>query len=202
MNLINTVITLAQQGKYLLLFIIYLIEGPVAGFISALISASGLLNIYIVFLLLIIAEIGIDIFYYYLGKFLSESELQKKLSKFNNNGFLQTVKEIFDKHPIKALIFIKVVGIIAVPSLIVIGKYQTIKPKKFILWTSIIAFFKDLTIVLAGYTLGVSIEAFLMAYDIYKVIGIVISVLAVLYILFRINQQKMEKFTIKVLKKI
>jgi membrane-associated protein len=202
MNLINTVITLAQQGKYPLLFIIYLIEGPVAGFISAFISASGSLNIYIVFLLLIIAEIGADVFYYYLGKLLSESELQKKLSKFDNNGFLQTVKEIFDKHPIKALIFIKVVGIIAVPSLIVIGKYQTIKPKKFILWTSIIALFKDLTIVLAGYTLGVSIEAFLMAYDIYKVIGIVISVLAVLYILFRINQQEIEKFTIKVLKKI
>ena len=82
MNLIEFIIILAQQGKYPILFIIYLIEGPIAGFISALIASTGSLNIFIVFLLLITAEIGADIVFYYIGKNSSETRFNKLLGAY------------------------------------------------------------------------------------------------------------------------
>ena len=202
MNLIEIIVELAKQNKYPILFLLYLVEGPNAGLISAVVASTGQLNIYIVFTLLVIAEIIADLFYYYLGKTVSESKLQKRLSKYENNGFLHSIKEILDRHPIKALIFVKTVGVIAIPSLILIGKYQSIKPKKFLLITSLICIVKDFTIVAIGYTLGVSIERLLAGYDIYVIVGISISLLATIYVFFRIYRKKIEAITIKALKKI
>ena len=202
MNLINTVITLAQQGKYPLLFIIYLIEGPVAGFISALISASGSLNIYIVFLLLIIAEIGADLFYYYIGKLSSEKRITKILSKYEKDGVLKVIKDAFNKRPVRSLIFIKSVMLIAVPSLILIGRYQSMKFNKFLFWTTIICLVKDITIIVLGYSVGITLETFLQGYNIYRVVGIILAIIGIGYIIYTAYKDKIDKLIIKSLRKI
>jgi len=202
MDFINLVTELAQQSKYFLLFIIYLIEGPVAGFISATISTTGQLNIYIVFGLFLSAEIAADIFYYYLGKGLTESKFNKRLSKYEKNVFLGVVKKTFNIHPVKTLLFIKVIGVIAVPSLMLIGKYQSLKWKKFFIWTSIICFFKDLTITIMGYWIGISLSEFLVGYDIYKIIVGIIGILAIGYIFFLSYRTKIDKYLIKLFKNI
>lgn len=202
MDIINTVITLAQEGKYPLLFIIYLIEGPVAGFISALIAATGSLNIYIVFLLLIIAEIAADIFYYYLGKRSSEKRINKMLSKYEKGGVLKTIKEAFNRRPIRSLIFIKSVMIIAVPSLVLIGRYQSMKMKKFLFWTTIICLVKDITILVLGYSVGITLETFLYGYNIYKVIGVILAIIGVGYIIYTAYKEKINRYIVNSLKKI
>ena len=202
MNLINTVITLAQQGKYPLLFIIYLIEGPVAGFISALISASGSLNIYIVFLLLIIAEIGADVFYYYIGKLSSEKKINKMLSKYEKGGVLKIIRNAFNRRPVRSLIFIKSVMLIAVPSLLLIGRYQSMKFKKFLFWTTIICLVKDITILVLGYSVGITLETFMQGYNIYRVIGIILALIAVGYIIYTAYKEKIDIYIVNSLKKI
>ncbi len=202
MNLINTVITLAQQGKYPLLFLIYLIEGPVAGFISALIASTGSLNIFIIFLLLIIAEIGADIFYYYLGKLSSEKRIDKMLSKYEKDGVLKVIKEAFNRRPVRSLIFIKSVMLIAVPSLILIGRYQSMKFNKFAFWTTIICLVKDITILVLGYSVGITLETFLYGYNIYRVIGIILAIIGVGYIIYTAYKEKINRYIINSLKKI
>ncbi len=202
MNLIEIIVELAKQNKYPILFLLYLVEGPNAGIISAAVASTGQLNIYAVFFLLAIAEIIADLFYYYLGKTVSVNKLQKRLSKYENNGFLHSIKEILTKNPVKALIFVKMIGVIAVPSLILIGKYQTIKPKKFLWMTSLISMLRGLIIVFLGYSLGVRIEKFLIGYDIYMIVGGLISVIATLYILFKIYRRRIQEITIKILKEI
>ncbi|MDD3474492.1 MAG: hypothetical protein PHP08_01140 [Candidatus Dojkabacteria bacterium] len=202
MKLLNLIINLAEESKYIILFFVYLIEGPNAGFISAMLAAAGKLNIYIVAALLILGEIGADLFYYYIGKTLSETKLQKRISKYDKGEFLTNVKELLKKSPVKALAFIKTVGVIAVPSLILIGKYQSLKPKKFVFWTIVICLIKDLTILISGYFLGLSTETFLEGYGIYKVVGVVLTVIILGYLFLQLNKEKVEEITLKILKRI
>lgn len=202
MDFIDLVIEFAQQSKYPILFLIYLIEGPVAGFISAFVASTGGLNIYIVFLLFITAEIAADIFFYYLGRGISDSRLDKWLSKYEERGILKILKETFNKNPTKALLFTKFTSLIAVPSLILIGKYKSLSAGKFFLYTTIICIIKDITILLMGYGLGITLGNFLVMYDTYKIVGIILSVIAIAYIVFKAYQTKFEGYYLKVLKRI
>jgi len=145
---------------------------------------------------------GADLFYYFLGKTVSDSKLQKKIAKYEKREFLKNVKDLLERTPVKALAFIKTVGIIAVPSLILIGKYQSLKPKRFILWTTIICLIKDLTILLSGYFLGITTETFLAGYGIYRIVGIVLSVIVLFYLFLQLNKKKVEEITLKILKRI
>lgn len=202
MDLTELIIRLTEQNKYIFLFIVYLIEGPVAGFISALIAATGRLNIWIVFLLLISGEIGADIIYYYIGKKSSETRFHKMIAKYEKDGVLKVIKETFNRRPVKALIFVKSVMFIAVPSLLLIGRYQSMKFKKFAIWTTIICLVKDITILFLGYGLGISLDAFLSGYNIYKIVGIVLAILSVGYIIYMTYKERIEKFAINSMKKI
>ena len=202
MQLVNLILNLAQENKYIILFFVYLIEGPNAGFISAMLAATGEVDIFIVSILLLIAEIGADLFYYYLGKTLSETKLQKKISKYERGGLLANIKKLLQRSPIKALVLAKSIGFIAVPTIILIGKYQTIKPKKFILWTSVTCLIKDSIILMSGYFLGLSSETFLIGYSTYKVVAVVIAIIILVYILLRLNREKIEKVTLKILKRV
>jgi membrane protein DedA with SNARE-associated domain len=199
MNIIDLVTNLAVQGKYPLLFIIYLIEGPISGFISAIIATTGQLNIYIIFLLLVTGEIGADLVYYYLGRTFSESKLNKELDKYEKTGVLNVMKETLDKHPVRTLIFVKSVALIAVPSLLLIGKYKALKFPKFLLWTTIVCLVKDITVLFLGYGLGISLETFIHGYDIYRALGIILAIIAICYILFRANREKIEQFIVNTL---
>ncbi len=202
MNLPEIILTLAQQGKYPILFIVYLIEGPIAGFISALIASTGALDIVTVFILLVIGEIGADIVYYYIGKSSSEQKINRILAKYEKNGVLKVIKETFNRSPIKALIFVKSVMFIAIPSLLLIGRYQSMKIKKFVIWTTIICVTKDITVLLLGYFLGLSLESFVQGYNIYRIIGIILAIVGVGYILYNSHQEQIESFAIKSLEKI
>lgn len=202
MDLIELATNLALQGKYLLLFIAYLIEGPIFGFISAIIASTGQLNIFIVAALLITGEIGADLIYFLLGRYLSESKINKKLRKFEESRVLNALRGVLDKHPVRALVFAKGVAFIAVPTILLIGKYKSMKFGRFFFWATTVCLIKDLTVLFLGFGLGISLESFLGGYDIYRIVGIILALLAVLYIVFRAYRDRIETFTIKALKNI
>jgi membrane protein DedA with SNARE-associated domain len=202
MNQISIITDMAVQGKYLFLFLIYLIEGPVAGFISAMISSTGQLNIYIVAFLLVSGEIGADIVYYFLGQKSSEKRINKKLRRYEDSKILTSIQNVLNQHPVRTLIFAKTVGNIAVPTILLIGRYKLLKFKNFLLWATIVCFLKDFLVLFFGYSLGISLESFLDGYDMYKFVGIIISLLVILYILYIANKDKTDQFIVKSLKNI
>ncbi|MCD4811581.1 hypothetical protein K8R14_03190 [bacterium] len=202
MDFFTLVTELAQQSKYTLLFIVYLLEGPVAGFISAFIATTGQLDISIAFPLLILAEIIADLFFYYLGRRLSNGGLNKKVKKYEQNNLLRVIKEILLTHPIRALIAIKVISVIAIPGLILIGKYKSLKVQTYLLWVSIICLIKNSVVSLMGYGLGIGVGDFLAIYDIYMRVVIVAGVVVVGYVLVRAYQDKIEKGLLTVLRKM
>jgi membrane protein DedA with SNARE-associated domain len=202
MNQISIITDMALQGKYLFLFLIYLIEGPIAGFISAMISSTGQLNIYIVAFLLVSGEIGADIVYYFLGQKSSEKRINKKLRRYEDSKILTSIQNVLNQHPVRTLIFAKTVGNIAVPTILLIGRYKLLKFKNFLLWATIVCFLKDFLVLFFGYSLGISLESFLDGYDMYKFVGIIISLLVILYILYIANKDKTDQFIVKSLKNI
>jgi membrane protein DedA with SNARE-associated domain len=202
MNQISIITDMALQGKYLFLFLIYLIEGPIAGFISAMISSTGQLNIYIVAFLLVSGEIGADIVYYFLGQKSSEKRINKKLRRYEDSKILTSIQNVLNQHPVRTLIFAKTVGNIAVPTILLIGRYKLLKFKNFLLWATVVCFLKDFLVLFFGYSLGISLESFLDGYDMYKFVGIIISLLVILYILYIANKDKTDQFIVKSLKNI
>jgi membrane protein DedA with SNARE-associated domain len=202
MNQISIVTDMALQGKYLFLFLIYLIEGPIAGFISAMMSSTGQLNIYIVAFLLVSGEIGADIVYYFLGQKSSEKRINKKLRRYEDSKILTSIQNVLNQHPVRTLIFAKTVGNIAVPTILLIGRYKLLKFKNFLLWATIVCFLKDFIVLFFGYSLGMSLESFLDGYDMYKFVGIIISMLVIVYILYIANKDKTDQFIVKSLKNI
>jgi membrane protein DedA with SNARE-associated domain len=202
MNQISIITDMALQGKYLFLFLIYLIEGPIAGFISAMVSSTGQLNIYIVAFLLVSGEIGADIVYYFLGQKSSEKRINKKLRKYEDSKILTSIQNVLNQHPVRTLIFAKTVGNIAVPTILLIGRYKLLKFKNFLLWATVVCFLKDFLVLFFGYSLGISLESFLDGYDMYKFVGIIISLLVILYILYIANKDKTDQFIVKSLKNI
>jgi membrane protein DedA with SNARE-associated domain len=202
MDIIDIVTKVALQGKYFWLFIIYLVEGPISGFVTAVIASTGQLNIFVIGLLLISGEIGADLIYYFIGKNLSESKINKKLKKYEKKGFINAIKEVLDKHPVRALAFAKSVAFIAVPTIILLGRYKSMKFPKFLLWTTLICLIKDLTVLFLGYGLGISLDTFLGGYNIYKIVGIILALIAIGYIIFRANKTKIENFVVNSLKNI
>ncbi len=202
MDFIDLIIQLAQESKYPLLFLIYLIEGPIAGFVSAFIASTGILNIYIVFVLLLIAEYAADIFYFLLGRRISDTEFNKRLSKYEQKGFLKILKDSFAKTPALALAFVKAVGVIAVLSIILMGKYNSMSFKKFSIFSLIFCIIKDTLIVTMGYGLGISLGDFLAGYNIYKIVVWILTVLLVLFVLFKANESKIERKIFTLLSKL
>jgi membrane protein DedA with SNARE-associated domain len=202
MNQISIITDMALQGKYLFLFLIYLIEGPIAGFISAMVSSTGQLNIYIVAFLLVSGEIGADIVYYFLGQKSSEKRINKKLRRYEDSKILTSIQNVLNQHPVRTLIFAKTVGNIAVPTILLIGRYKLLKFKNFLLWATVVCFLKDFLVLFFGYSLGISLESFLDGYDMYKFVGIIISLLVILYILYIANKDKTDQFIVKSLKNI
>jgi membrane protein DedA with SNARE-associated domain len=124
------------------------------------------------------------------------------LKKFEEKKILNVLREVLDKHPVRALTFAKSVAFIAVPTILLIGKYKSMKFGKFFFWATLVCLLKDFTVLFLGFGLGISLESFLGGYDIYRIVGIILALLAVAYILFTAYREEIEDFTVKTLKKI
>jgi membrane protein DedA with SNARE-associated domain len=167
-----------------------------------MISSTGQLNIYIVAFLLVSGEIGADVAYYFLGEKFSEKRINKKLRRYEDSKILNAIQNVLNQHPVRTLIFAKTVGTIAVPTILLMGKYKFLKFKKFLLWATTVCLVKDFTVLFLGYSLGISLESFLDGYDMYEFVGIIISLLVIAYILYISNKDKIEQLIIKSLKNI
>jgi len=199
MDIVNIVLEIAKINKYSLLFVIYLIEGPVAGFVSAMVAVAGDLNIWIVFALLIIAEIIADVFFYYLGRGMSNGKLSKRLKGIDNE-FLNELNRVTKKSFFKVILVLKVTSIIAIPGLIYLGNIKVVKDKKFLLYTSLICLVKDATILALGYCMGLELNRFLEIYNVYKIVGIILLSTTIIYLIIRIYRHQIRNAVTNIIK--
>ena len=185
----SSIISLILTYKYLIIFPLAVIEGPFLAVLLGYLIHDGYINIYITFILLLIADIGPDIFYYRLGRYGNKKILESKYfstsEKAANN--LKVLEHMWHKHTNKTMFFGKLAYGLAVPIIISAG-IAKLPLKKFILSSLPVGIFQIVLLTFVGYHLGSSYDIALQ-YVKYPsiIIAILLLLVFLLYILFSWN---------------
>jgi len=106
---LSDVLSILEQYKYLLIFPIVILEGPIIMIVSGFFVYLGFLNIYVTFLLLVVGDLTGDALHYVVGRYWQKSPWIKR------NGYLfgynekseEYIGNHFRNHSIKTVIFAK-----------------------------------------------------------------------------------------------
>ena len=177
------VLALLIKYKYLILFPIAVLEGPFAAIIVGFLSSSGIFNIFLVYLFLVVGDMVGDSFYYFLGR-LSGSSIAKHGHRFGITAEkLENAKKYFADYHHRALIVSKLAYGIGVSGLVAAGVLK-ISYKRFIKTCTYIALIQSACLVTIGFLFGhayLQIEKYL---NIYAKIILVIALILVGYFVF------------------
>ncbi|MFA5889134.1 MAG: VTT domain-containing protein [Candidatus Paceibacterota bacterium] len=184
-----------EQYKYLLIFPIAVFEGPIVTVISGFFIYLGLLNIYIVYILLAVGDLTGDVLHYVVGRYWQKSVWIKKHGSWfgydeNSEEFLENH---FRKHKIKTLLAAKffhgtgtVIQITAGIAKVNFLQYLWINLIMTILKTSALLFL--------GYYIGssyIKIDGYL------NIIGFIVISIIIVVLSFIISSKLAKKYLIK-----
>ena len=188
------ILLLLVKYKYLILFPIAVLEGPFAAIIVGFLSSSGIFNIFLVYLFLVVGDMVGDSLYYLLGR-LSGSSIAKHGHRLGiTTEKLETAKNYFNNYHHRALIISKLAYGVGVSGIITAGILK-ISYKKFIKTCAYIAIIQSACLVLIGFLFGnayLQIEQYLNIYT--KIVLIIALILAGYYIFSKIKSKiKLQK---------
>lgn len=177
-------LSILEHYKYWLVFPIAVFEGPIISVISGFLVHLKHFNIYIIYPLLIIADLVGDSLYYLIGRFGGRSITFKKFGKYfgYNDEYERYIEEHFVKHPAKTLLSAKFThglgGTVQATAGIARMDYF-----QFIKWNLIGQVPKSLVLIIIGYYLGESYEKINGYLEYIALFTISIFVFIVLYFL-------------------
>ena len=139
---------------YWLLFIVMLIEGPAVTAAGAFASALGYMNVYVVFLLSVVANLIPDIIFYLVGFWGHKGFAERYASRLGlTKERISHLERLSHNHAGKMLTIIKIIPFLALPGLILAGAVR-IPVKKYIAWSLIITLPSSLFFLIIGYYFG------------------------------------------------
>lgn len=139
---------------YIILFFAAFSEGPAVSVIAGYVSKLGYLSIVITVVVLVIADIVSDMFYYHLGYFSLKNKkirlfVEKKLFTKEDSFIFK----MWDKNFFKTMFFGKMAYGISVPIIISAGVLK-INLKKFLSYSVPVSCFQTSVLVISGYIMG------------------------------------------------
>lgn len=149
--------TLLLQYKYLVIFPLAIVEGPIITIISGLLASLGFLNIFLAYVIIVLGDLTGDVLYYCLGRFGGHSPWIKKLLEFfgyseSNQKFLE---DHFEKHKGKTFILGKIAHGVGATVLVAAG-IAKVDIKEFLRYNALGTLPKSLLLILVGYYAGSS----------------------------------------------
>jgi membrane-associated protein len=130
---LDHIIYLLQDYKYLLLFPLAIVEGPILAVIAGLLCTRGLLNPLLVYPIIICGDIVGDSVCYALGRWGKSQRLKRISGKL---GFkpqrADRVRAFFDAHPVRTVSLSKVILGIGVTGIFLAGSAR-VPYRKFLL---------------------------------------------------------------------
>ena len=183
---LDHILTILEHYKYVLIFPIMIVEGPIITVISGFLIYLGFLNAFITFPLLIVGDLIGDCTYYAIGRYGSNTKWVKKIIHYV--GYDEKSEEFlekhFEKHTVKTLLIAKVSHGLGIPVQIAAGMAK-VNSLKYI-WVELLGTApKTLFLLVLGFYLGRSylkINSYLHFFA-FTVIAIVVFV--ILYFILR-----------------
>jgi membrane protein DedA with SNARE-associated domain len=141
--------------KYLVIFPLVILEGPFVSIISGFLSSMHILNIFIVYPVLVIADLVGDIFYYSIGRWGGRKILNKYVKIFRlKESNIKRIEEHFDRHTKKTIIVGKISHAFGAPILIAAGMAKVRIYEIF--WSNfVVTIPKYLILLFIGYYFGI-----------------------------------------------
>ena len=195
----HPLISLILTYRYLVLFPLACIEGPVLALVIGFLVNLGYFNIFGAMLLMCAGDFFPDILYYYIGHFGSEKKFLEKYGhrfQFIKDNF-PVIENLWRDHSYKMMFVSKLAYGMSTPLLISSGLAK-IPFKKFISRALLVTIFQYSIILTIGYYLGYS-SAF--ASDI-KLVGLIFAVVLIAFIYGYIKLQKYAKRELKKLEEL
>lgn len=178
-------LTLAQiylsliKFQYIILFPVVAIEGPIISVIAGFLIAQNLMNFYLAYTIIIVADLAGDGLYYALGHW--GSNFGMRLFRLSPNRLAQ-LKRHFDEHGGKTILFAKIAHGIGTSFLFAAGA-ANMPFKKFLYYNILGTVPKSLILILVGYLFGQSYVRISKYFDYYALFTLGLGViLIVIYI--------------------
>ena len=189
---ISWILLLLAHQKYWILFILFLIEGPIVNFIASMLSINNIFNIWLVMSLAITGNIVGDIIHYFVGYFIPEIRFKKRIKHYEKNKKFNRIEKLLNKHTYKSIFLIKLIPAFSSIGLLYIGN-KKISFKKFMIASVSFSILLGLIISFIGYYVIGSLASFLHYFGIYRQIAMIIAIIIVLAFVIFYLRDKMRK---------
>jgi len=188
--LLQQIILLLTAHKYLFLFPVVVVEGPIITVIAGFLSSLGFLNIFIAYAVIVVGDIVGDIMFYAIG-YYGRQKFVNRWGRFLGitSERVERLEKHFEKHTGKTLIVVKLSQGIGAVVLVAAG-IARVPFRKFVWYNFIPTLPKSLILILIGYYSGESYVK-ISSYLDYAAIGTVIA--AVIFIVIYFMMRKVSK---------
>jgi membrane protein DedA with SNARE-associated domain len=188
--LFQQIILLLTAHKYLFLFPVVVVEGPIITVIAGFLSSLGLLNIFIAYAVVVGGDIVGDIMYYALG-YYGRQRFAKRWGRFLGitSERVERLEKHFEKHSGKTLVIGKLSQGVGAVVLVAAG-IARVPFRKFIWYNFVPTLPKSLILLLIGYYVGESYIK-ISSYLDYAAIGTVVA--AIIFIVIYFMMRKVSK---------
>jgi len=175
----QTILHLLITYRYLILFPLAALEGPVVALLAGFMVSLGHFQVLPAYAILILGDLIPDSFYYYLGRFGNKKNLIEKYSVSSKllSQNLALMKRLFREHGRKTLFFGKLAYGLSIPFLITAGIIQ-MSYGTFVSYALPATLFQYGLLMIAGYYLG---NSYALAQTYIHDAGIAIAVLVALF---------------------
>lgn len=191
-----TILHWLTHHSYPVMLLGMIVEGPIITSAAAFATTLGYFNLAIIFGLAIMGDVIGDLLAYSIGYIGRITVVRKFGNRFGiSEEKMEKLKHLFEKHPGKILLAIKLSPFLPVPGIITIGSTH-LPFKKFILIDALIILPKTLIFVLLGYFFG-------HAYDrIYKYLNNGAYAFLIILVIASLVYYAYKKFTAKISKNL
>jgi len=180
---------------YLMIFLAMIIGGPIFISAAAFAAALGYFNIFVVFILSLLGELGVDMLFYSIG-YLGRLGLVERYGHFLglSHERIAKLENLLHEHVWKTLITIKLSPFLPAPGFIVVGASKLPFKKFFTIITSI-GLPKSLFFTLIGYYFGKAYDllAGYINYGQYIIIIIALLFIVINYLFRRFSKTAIDK---------
>lgn len=151
---INLVLAIPPLLRYGILFLLVAMEGPLITMVAGFLGSSHLINLYLAYFVIIVADVVSDMAYFGFG-WWGGRKLENKYTSITklDSSRLHKMQSFFLRHPKKAIVIGKLTHVVGVPILVMAG-ISRVKFWTFVFYDTAATIPKSLFFLVVGYYFG------------------------------------------------